>query len=179
MPEIILARHAESHANNGDFVAFGNNESPLTDHGIEEALAMRAAFGTRFAINPGEYERAVLASTFTRTQQTAEVVGFRVVDISSSIDEARVDKEVRSGIKPAVKHAKERWVPDTIKGPAASFVDGVQSGELDYEIFFTHGMFTAGVLLECDARGIDHGVPFDIERGYVPLRAALTQLTIS
>jgi hypothetical protein len=178
MTEILLARHAQAYANQRDFAAFGNRESPLTDHGIEQTKAMNQAFRSDFDIIPEEYPRPVLASTFVRPQQTARLVGFNVIDISSKIDEARVDEEVMSGINPVEKHANERWVPDSLKEPVASFLDEVQGGSLRYEIYFTHGMFIAGVVLECEARGIDHGIPFDAKRGYAPLQAAITKLVV-
>ena len=178
MAEILLARHAQAYANRRDFAAFGNKESPLTDHGIGQTIAMNRAFRSDFGIVPEEYARPVLASTFVRPQQTARLVGFNVIHISSKIDEARVDDEVMSGISPIEKHANERWVPESLKGPVARFLDEVQEGSLSYEIYFTHGMFIAGVALECEARGIDHGIPFDEKRGYVPLQAAIAKLAV-
>lgn len=178
MAEILLARHAQARVNKRDFAAFGNKESPLTEHGIQQAKSMNQGFRTDFRIIPEEYDRPVLASTFVRPQQTARLVGFRVVHTSSLIDEARVDDEVKSGISPVDKHVKDRWVPDSIKGPAARFVDEVSDRTLDYEIYFSHGMFIASVILELDARHIEHGVPFDPKRGYVPLQAAITRLEV-
>lgn len=178
MSEYILVRHAESHANTGNFVAFGNEDSPLNENGIKQIPGIRRAF-KQLGIIPSEYEKPVLTSEFVRTKETAKRVGFRFIDHSPLINEARVDEEVRSGIKPVLKHAAERWVPDTIKEPASRFVDMLQSGGMGYEIFFTHGMFIAGALLECDERGIQTGVPFDPKRGYVPLRAAVTKITIA
>ena len=178
MAEILLARHAQAYANKRDFAAFGNKESPLTDHGIEQTKAMNQTFRKDFGIVPETYSSPVLASSYVRPQQTARLVGFGVIHISSKIDEARVDDEVRSGISPVEKHANERWVPDSLKGPVAGFLDDIQEGSLDYEIYFTHGMFIAGVALECDSRGIDHGMLFDEKRGYVPLQAAVVKLVI-
>ena len=178
MAEIILARHAESYANKRDFAAFGNKESPLTDHGKAQTKRMNQTFSGEFGIVTEDYIRPVLASSFVRTQQTARLVGFNVIHISPKIDEARVDEEVMSGISPVYKHATERWVPDSLKQPVVSFLDDLQEGRLNYEIYFTHGMFIAGLVLECEARGIDHGMTFDAERGYVPLQATLVKLVL-
>ncbi|MFI5271030.1 MAG: phosphoglycerate mutase family protein [Candidatus Saccharimonadales bacterium] len=178
MSERLLIRHAQSYANKRDFTAFGNEDSPLTDKGIGQAHAINGVLRAEFGIVPEEYERPVLASTYRRPQQTAEVVGFRDIHVSPIINESDVDDESMNGRDVIEKHAQEVWVPDSVRARAGDFVDKVQSGELDYEIYFSHGIFIAAVLLECDVRLIETAVEFDENRGYVPLQAAITKVEL-
>lgn len=180
MSEILLVRHAQSYANKRDFAAFGNVDSPLTEKGIQQAEALKQTFDEEFGIAPEDYDRPVLASTFTRAQQTAMHAGFRNVDISPLINESDpdLDEVVMSGSDVIRKHAGERWVPDGVTQRASTFLDHVRDGELNYGIYFSHGMFIAGVLLECNVRLIEVAVPFDEKRGYVPLQTAIIKLEV-
>lgn len=178
MTRILLARHSQSFANKRDFAAFGNVDSPLTERGTEQSHGLGTELEVRHGITPATYGKAVLASEYRRTQETAETAGFTEIHISPLINEADVDREIMSGLDVIRKHTEERWVAEEIRPRAAEFIDKVQSGELDYEIYFTHGMFIASVLLECDARNIATGVPFDAQRGYVPLQATIIPITL-
>ncbi|HVX23759.1 MAG TPA: histidine phosphatase family protein [Candidatus Saccharimonadales bacterium] len=178
MTKILLIRHAQSYANKRDFTAFGNEDSPLTDRGIEQALALNGLFKAEFGVTPESYDKPILASTFKRPQQTAEVAGFRRIDINPIINESDVDEEIMNGRDVIKKHCDEHWVPESVKQRASDFIDQVRDNELDYEIYFTHGMFIAAVLLECDVRLIEIAAPFDEKRGYVPLQATITELEV-
>ncbi len=178
MTEVLLVRHAQSFANVRDFAAFGNIESPLTERGIGQARALNDIFKSEFGIVPEAYDRPVLASSYTRPQQTAQHAGFRTIHINPVINESDVEYEVMNGVDVIQKHASERWAPDSVKQRASSFINQVRDRQLDYEIYFTHGVFIAAVLLECDVRLIETATPFDDERGYIPLQAAITKLEI-
>ncbi|CAN5165263.1 hypothetical protein BH09PAT3_BH09PAT3_4020 [soil metagenome] len=178
MAEILLVRHAQSYANKQDFTAFGNVESPLTERGIEQAVALNGVFRAEFGIVPEEYDRPVVASAYTRPQQTAQHAGFQHIDINPLINESVIDSRLESGKDIVKRHSLERWVPESVRQRASDFVDQVHSGELNYEIYFSHGVFIAAVLLECDVRLIEVAVPFTEDRGYVPLQAAVTKLDI-
>jgi broad specificity phosphatase PhoE len=178
MSERLLIRHAQAFANIRDFTAFGNEDSPLTDKGILQAHGINETLRTEFDIVPEEYDRPVLASSYKRPQQTAQVVGFKDIHVSPIINESDIDDASMNGRDVIEKHAQEVWAPDSVKARAGDFIDKVQSGELDYEIYFSHGMFIAAVLLECDVRVIEIATDFDEKRGYVPLQAAITKVDI-
>lgn len=128
MSEILLVRHAQSYANKRDFAAFGNVESPLTEKGIQQAEALKQTFSDEFGIVPEEYGHPVLASTFTRPQQTAMHAGFRNIDINPLINESDpdLDEVVMNGSDVIKKHANERWVPKGVQERAAIFLDQVR-----------------------------------------------------
>lgn len=178
MAEILLIRHAQSYANKRDFTAFGNVDSPLTEKGVKQALELRTTLPEEYGITPAEYDSPIAVSEYTRAQQTAQLAGFTKQHIRPAINESDVDWEVESGIDVIEKHMSERWAPESTRDRAGKFIDSVSNGELDYEIFFTHGMFMATVLLECTVRQIDIDVPFDEVRGYVPLQTGIVKLEL-
>lgn len=178
MAEILLVRHAQSLANKRDFTAFGNMESPLTDRGVEQAQGLNRVFREEFGIVPEEYDRDVAVSQFTRPQQTAKHAGFVNLVVLPLINESDVDREVASGVDVIKRHKRERWVPDETAERVSTFFDRVKSGEIDHEIFFSHGMFIAGFLLECNVRLVEVAAPFTNKRGYVPLQATITKVVL-
>jgi broad specificity phosphatase PhoE len=178
MKEILLTRHGQAFANKRDFTAFGNVESPLTERGIEQSTGLNRTFKTEFGIVPEEYGQPVAASEYTRPQQTARYAGFKFIDVLPLINESDVDREVLSGTDVISRHRTERWVPDETKERARELFDRIREGDLKYDIYFTHGMFIAGFLLECEARRVEVGYPFTEERGYVPLQASIIKVTL-
>lgn len=178
MSELYLVRHAQSFANIRDFTAFGNIDSPLTDRGIGEAEGIKKTFQDEYGIDPDMYDKPVAVSAYKRPQQTAELAGFQNRIELPLINESDVDRDILSGTDVIRKHQAERWVPDETKARASEFFDGIRSGELPYEICFTHGMFIAGFLLECGARSVKVRQPFTEDRGYVPKLARIIKITL-
>lgn len=179
MAEILLVRHAEAYANKRNFVAHGNIDSPLTDKGKAQIPGMIQDLQDEHDIVPSTYKPYIMASEYTRAQQSAQLAGFRNIHISPLINESDVDWEIIAGTDVVGKHQAERWSPEADRERARSFIDQVSSGELSYQIYFTHGMFIAAVLLELEL--IHEGnIPnkFDDKRGFVPLQAAITKVTI-
>ena len=173
-----MVRHAQSYANKRDFTAFGNQDSPLTERGIAQASALNAVFRGEFGIVPEEYQRPVAVSEYTRAQQTAKYAGFLAMDVVPLINESDVDRDIMSGTDVIKKHKHERWVPDETAERAHQLYERIQTGDFAYEIYFTHGMFKAGFLLECSRRSIELPVLFTDDRGYVPLQATVTKVTL-
>lgn len=182
MAEILLVRHAKSYANQRDFAAFGNMDSPLTEKGIEQARALGGLFRDQYGIVPAQYDRPVVASEFVRAQQTAQIAGFKDIHISTLINEADFDRTVLGVPDPVSKHATERWVPDETRQRAVRFIELVRSGQLDYQIFFTHGLFKAAVLTELahesSANGMEFGHSFTEARGFIPFVATITPVKV-
>lgn len=177
MAEILLVRHTQSYANKGD-LAFGRKESPLTPKGIEEAKLVGIRLEEEYGIVPGEYDSPVAASEYKRPQQTAEVAGFKLIDVVPLINESDVDEELFSGQDVVEKHYRERWAPGESRTRSGLFIDQVISGELPYKIYFSHCMFIASTLLECEVRKIKVEHPFDEGRGFAPLRGAVLKLSL-
>ena len=176
MAEILLVRHCQSEANKRNFAAFGNEESPLTEKGrTVQADELRAKLIDR-VMDPAVYPRRVMASTLRRTKETATCVGFSedAIDVGPEINESNVEGEVLSGINVIQKHTHEGWVPEETKMRAERFIELIRSRSLDYEIFFTHGLFIASVLTVLDSPDYQ----FDVKRGYIPLQASITPITI-
>lgn len=178
MPEILLVRHAQSHANKRNFAAFGNVDSPLTDRGVEQSIGLWAVFRDEYGIDPLEYDQPVLASEYTRPQQTAEHAGFRYIHVNPLINESDVDRDIMSGVDVIAKHQAERWAPEESRQRARRFIELVRTGELGYQIYFSHGMFIASVLLELDQSERNSPYTFDNKRGFVPLQTAIIQATL-
>jgi len=183
MAEILLVRHAKSYANKQDFTVFGNEDSPLEDEkGIPQAIALNGLFKQHHGISPESYSHPVLASKYVRPQQTAQYAGFEYIDASELINESNLERAHLSGKDAIAKHARERWVPDETKERAIRLIECVRSGELAYEIYFTHGLFIAAVMLqlsdEAEIRGYDFPHVFGEKRGYIPDLATVTSATI-
>lgn len=176
MSEILLVRHGESEANVGQRTAFDQKRAPLTQKGVEQAWALNAQMKREFDIDPGLYDKPVAASTYVRPVQTAVCAGFCSIDYLSLIDESDVAHEIAGGLNAIAKHRDERWAPDETKARVSEFHDKLASGELDYEIYFGHGLFWGEFLYQCDERGIQTSANFCERRGYVPLQAAVIQV---
>lgn len=179
MAEILLIRHGESYANKREFAAFGNIDSPLTDRGIEQATDLKEKLKVEFGIDPSSNSKKVAVSRFLRAQQTLQYSGFFDFTVLELIDEADVDREIMAGVDVKKKHREEKWVEPSVKRRAEKLVDNIQSGEFDYDIYFTHGMFIASVLLICEEREIDFNHPFDEKTGYIPLQTGIVSLKIN
>ncbi len=178
MPEILLVRHAQSYANIRD-AAFGNEESPLTEKGVQQAVKLRDTLVSVHDIEPSSYERFVLASMFKRPQQTAQSAGFSNIHTNAIINESEVPVELLRGNMVIEKHAHERWVPQELQDRARRFLDLVHGGALEYELFFTHGFFIAAVLTELEQQGLlSERHVFDEKRGYIPYLATVTPVTL-
>jgi broad specificity phosphatase PhoE len=179
--EILLTRHAKSYANARD-VAFGNQESPINEKGIEQAKALNSVFKEEHGITPELYSRAVLSSKYVRPQETARLAGFNIVDTSPLINEVTVSPDMLARGKIIQKHREERWVPSELQDRAENFIEHVRSGELDYQVFFTHGFFIAAVLdrlsAECEASCEAAPYVFDEERGYIPRLATIIPVIV-
>jgi len=174
--EILLVRHAQSDANKRNFAAFGNEESPLTEKGrTTQSDELRASLIAR-GIDPAKYRKRIMASTLRRTKETALCVGFseELIDIGPEINESDVEGEIVSGIDVIRKHTTEGWVPEETRLRAERFIELVRDGELDYEIFFTHGLFIASVLTVLDSP--EHR--FSDKRGFIPLQASITPVRL-
>lgn len=173
---ILLVRHGEAFCNIND-LAFGNQNSPLTEHGVGQAQDV----GTNLVAMGIDPEAVVATSTYTRTQQTASVAGFHHTVELPLIDESALDPidfDWSDLNKPMDKHAQEHWIPLETIFRAAELVFHVQRGTYPYPVYFTHGLFIAGVLTVCEIAGIETNYPWDVVRGYVPLRAQIVPLEI-
>lgn len=174
--KVLFIRHSESFANINDFAAFGNQDSPLTENGISQSQGLEIAL-THMGYDK---EAEVAVSTYTRAQQTAEYAGFANRRVLNLIDESVLDEAVFNwgDNKPIEHHAKEGWIPLETLQRAAHLVSFIEGGHYHFPIYFTHGLFIAGVLTVCKIAGIETNYPFDLERGYVPLRAQVVPLEI-
>lgn len=172
MKDIYLFRHGQAHANRRDFAAFGNEDSPLTDHGIAQILLGSYAHEVKTGFRAKEYAKSVAASGYTRAQYSARVFGFRGIDVLRLINESNVDEEIISGADVIAKHRKELWVPPETQDRVDELYEEIESRRFSYEYYFTHGMFMAGFVLSGLTRGIDVRIPFDEQRGFIALQAA-------
>lgn len=177
-----MARHAKSWANRRDITVFDNAESPLDAKGESQAVGMNAVFKQEFDIVPEDYEEPVLASTFVRPQQTAHLAGFKRIAADEILNESEIPPHLLSGSRVVEKHAHERWIPEELRARAKRFVELVRAGELDYQVYFSHGFFIASVLEvvsdEHAARGEVSPHVFDEARGYIPRLATITPVTL-
>lgn len=177
MPELLLTRHAKSYANARD-LAFGNEESPLNEDGIAQAWSLNEIFKESHGISPEKYDAAVAASTYVRPQQTARCAGFKNIEITPLVNEVTIAADMLGKGEIIKKHRLEGWVPPELQDRAAEFIQQARAGQLDYQIYFTHGFFIAAVLdnlsSEHEARGEPSPYVFDERRGYIPKLATIT-----
>lgn len=179
MSEVLLIRHAQSRANQGDFVTFDNLSSPLTEKGLMQCDDLRVRLACEYGIDPFVYGDSVASSEFVRTQQTAQVVGFRQIDPVPILNEPDFSRGTMTGSQIVHKHQRERWAPKEARAQARQLIDSLETGKFTYLVAFSHGMFTATVLLELEETGHDmSSYTFDPERGYVPLQTGITMLAI-
>jgi hypothetical protein len=181
MTEILLIRHAKSFANARD-PAFGNEMSPLNEDGEMQAVALNSEFRVSHDIDPELYVATVAVSEYLRTQQTAELARFKNTRILPLINEAIIAPDMLVKGKIVAKHQSERWVPSDLQDRADEFIKQVRSGELPYEIYFTHGFFVAAVknkiATEYEARGEISPYVFDDARGFIPELATVTRVLV-
>lgn len=181
MSELLFIRHAKSYANARN-PAFGNLESPLDDKGIYQALGLRTVLAEEFGVIADDYSAPVLASEYQRTQETAQRVGFKNIATSSLVNETELPEGMLGGREIVTKHASERWVPDEVMQRSKLFIDDVRSGNLDYKIIFTHGLYIAALLLQLSSEDTSSSkeIPmvFSKTRGYIPDLATITPIEI-
>ncbi len=178
MSEILLIRHGESAANVGQRTALDQKRAPLTPLGRQQSRELNSELKTRFGITPETYNKPVASSTFVRPMQTALVAGFCSIDFLPLIDESDVAHQVAGGLNAIAKHRDERWAPEETKLRVSEFHDKLVASELDYEIYFGHGLFWGEFLYQCDERGIHTSATFCERRGYVPLQGAVIRVHI-
>jgi broad specificity phosphatase PhoE len=183
MAEIILVRHAKAYANLRDFTAAGNEKSEVEPaKGRGQAIGLGRVFREKYHIDPVSYPHAVAASEYTRTQQTAELAGFRRVHIHPILNESVFDREGLNPEEVKLKHVQERWVPGETAERAERFVELIRKGDLEYQIFFSHGIFIAGVMLhladEANVTGAPFPHEFTEERGFIPRNAETILATV-
>lgn len=180
----MLIRHAQSEANvraagDGQTTAVGHSFSPLTPKGIKQSLQLAVTLENDYGIIPGEYDEPVAASEFLRPQQTAQHSGFKKVHIQPVLNEIDVPVEFIPNRGAIRKHAAERWIPDD-GGRVQEFLTRVRDRDMDYQIYFTHGLFIAGVrkALETEVGIAAYPQEFDSERGYIPLQTGIVRLVL-
>lgn len=179
MPELLLVRHSQAKANRGDFAAFGNKESPLTEKGRIQCVGLRTVLKEEYGIDPEMYTQKVAVSEYVRPQETAREVGFTAMDICPVLNEPDFSRGTMTGLEIVRKHRKERWAPDEARIQARDLLDMITSHRFPYFLAFTHGIFTASVLLELEEAGHDmSSYNFDPKRGYVPLQAGVTRIQV-
>jgi broad specificity phosphatase PhoE len=178
--ELLLIRHAEAFANVGDFAAMGNYGSPLTEKGrLEQCPDLRTRIHNQFGFFPEEYESVVVGSEYRRPRETALYTGFRRIDVNPLLNEPDFSTGIMTGKEIVAKHQKERWAPEEARIQARRLIECILNDDFPYFIAFTHGMFTATVLLELETSGHDmSGYTFDEKRGYVPLQTGVTKLIL-
>lgn len=185
MPRIIMVRHGQAEINEerkaGEVsTAIGHSKSPLTKKGVMQSIVLGdERFPKQFGIKPREYGRAVAASEFLRPQQTLEYAGFREVHVLPILNELTPPLELVEGRKAIEKHAAERWTPED-DGQVDEFVDRIRSDDLTYEIYGSHGLFIAKLMMKLEAEVGVEAFPheFDPERGYIPFQTGVVVLDV-
>lgn len=188
MREVLLIRHAQSEANKqrsddtegAVHTAIGNSTARITSKGIEQSEELATLLNEQFGIDPAMYDKPVASSEYTRPQETLIAAGFQRYHLQPILNELEVSDEIiplLGGRKIIEKHARERWVPDEVYERAVRFIEMVRSGELGYQIYFSHGLFIAGVKLAAEEYAPENSYHFG-DRGYIPLQAEPTQLVV-
>ncbi len=174
MKQILFIRHAESTTNVGD-VAFGNLEAPLTQKALEVQIpnAKNELF-EKYGISPESCNKLVASSLYRRAHQTAKELGFGYVDQLEILNESQIYNQGElKGVDVIKKHVDENgWLPEQELVRARQIIKAIQDGEINHEIFVSHGMVIAGIISELNRSGFAD-IPFDAKRGYVPLQAQI------
>lgn len=182
---MLLVRHAEAEANKkrekGD-VAFGNFESPLT----HKALSQQAPDARRELIEthnftPKDFEKAVLASEYLRTGDTARAMGFETIHTLELLNESDIyQKRKLRGVDVIKKHVEEDgWLPRKERKRGRKILKMIKRGELnEYGVIFSHGMVIAGILSELNRQSGFEVIKPDPKRGLVPLQAQIIKIEV-
>lgn len=178
---MLLVRHGEAEINkarSGDAAAIGHTLSPLTPKGRSQSVILGRHLGDQYDFTDSDFSAPVAASEYLRPQQTAEHAGFKAVHIQPILNELDVPLELVPGRRAVEKHASERWIPDD-QGRAREFIERVRTDDLDYQVFFTHGLFIAAVRLAVESEVGVEAYPneFDPGRGYIPLQTGVVLLS--
>lgn len=180
----LLVRHAKARANERDFTAFGNIDSPLVEgeKGIPRAKGLNKVFREKYGIIPEIYNRPVASSVYTRSQQTLELAGFVLIHTHPILNETVFD---RGGLSPEAvvrKHIEERWVPREAAERAAWLIESMRTGEFQYEVSGSHGILTASVKMqlvdEALAAGAEPPYEFAEFHGYIPDFATIVPVEV-
>ncbi len=179
MKQRLFIRHAESTINTGD-IAFGNLEAPLTQKALEIQIPnAKNELLEKYGISPERCDKLVASSLYRRAHQTAKELGFGQVDQFEILNESRIyNQGDLRGVDVIKKHVSENgWLPEPELERARQIIKYIQDGDLDYEIFVSHGMVIAGIISELNRLGIAQ-ISFDSRRGYIPLQAQIVRIAI-
>lgn len=141
---VLVIRHGLSEANNRENIgtlAFAGIDSPLMRQGQSQAEDL----GYRLSVNYGiqQAEVYVATSELRRTQETAEIAGFRQITPYAILNEVQHGFEL-----PVLKEMiKNRILPPA----AATAAELVLVAPPEQAIWITHGLVIAGL---CAALGV-------------------------
>jgi hypothetical protein len=102
--------------------------------------------------------------------------GFSHVETDSLVNESNLESLGMNGTEAVKRHLNEGWVPDETLVRAKRFITLVRSGDLGYQIYFTHGLFIASVLTELNTE--EHRYEPSAKRGLIPNLATITGVIV-
>lgn len=156
----LLIRHGLSEANDRSSAAFGMSDAQLLPQGIEHARSVRRILVAHYGLDPEQDSAA--ASLMLRSQQTAQVVGFKVVSNYAILNEVEVPKtpELRTALD------SKAIVPE-----ARDAAEAVLANPPKEDVWFTHGYLIAAV---CELTGFEQG-----DHRFIPKFGEVRELEIN
>lgn len=135
---ILLVRHGLSEANNRDNIgtlAFAAEAAPLMEVGRQQASEAGKILRIQYGVNLNE--TAVATSELLRTKETAQHIGFTVMNAYSLLDEVRHDVAL-----PKLRTMLDEGVlPDSVLRAA----EDTLSNPPEESIWVSHGLRIAGI----------------------------------
>lgn len=122
-----------------------------------------------------------MSSNYKRARDTAQYAGFRYVDTTDLIAEGGIPDGLLRGREVVLKHSRERWVPAELADRRDQFFDKVRSGEFEYDVYMSHGLFIASVILRLEEewdKPEQFPFSFNQTRGYIPDLASVTTVKL-
>ncbi len=133
---VWVIRHAHSQANiRSRYVALGKRNARLTGEGRKKARQTSRLFPTKYGITP--HNTPVAVSQLRRTQQTAEVLGFKKMKSYPQLN------EVELGLRPGETHRllANHDLPDIVIEAAEKLLRKPPPEQ----VWVTHGLLVAGL----------------------------------
>ena len=140
---VIVARHGLSEANDQASLAFGSPNAHLMEHGRVRARELGQVLRHVYQVNVDE--EVVATSRLLRTQETAEVAGFRRIVVNSLLDEATTGLS----FEEIIEARRTRIAPHT----AITVAEAILENPPEQGVWITHGLVIVGL---CEVLGIAH-----------------------
>lgn len=143
----LVIRHAKTDANRLTRAVFGKSGAPINDEGKQQAEKLHDEL---IKLNIDPVTEPVVVSELMRTQQTAELAGFKKIEVNPLLNEVNT-------MDP--KHTLELVAQGKLPEEAIVAAKAILANPPKQRIWVTHGLVMAGILQVLKMAGIKNLVP--------------------